>query len=178
MISTISALAALNQGLRYDFCNTQRKHSPTQDSMYTPLSHSSVVSIASRWRRWLLCWFQHARSVASRQRNCDGSIKIVCFPFLHSYLYSAHTASKTFNFRSQQLQQRCCDQGQKIRKGQDTALLLLPSFLPACLGFKIYNHRFTLRKSGGFASHPLLSFSFSDTSFLLAFLLFLSSFKK
>lgn len=55
----------------------------------------------------------------------------ICFPFLHSYLYSAHTASETFSFRSYQLQQRCCDQGQKIRKGQDTAHLLAPSFLPA-----------------------------------------------
>jgi hypothetical protein len=38
---------------------------------------------------------------------------------------------KLSTFVSYQLQQRCCDQGQKIRKGQDTAFPLAPSLLPA-----------------------------------------------
>jgi hypothetical protein len=63
MMSTISALAALNQELGYDFCDTQRKHSLIQDGRYTNRELSSLFRTVvcnlyrSRWYGWLLCWY-------------------------------------------------------------------------------------------------------------------------
>lgn len=80
MISTISALAALNQGLKYDFCNTQRKHFLTQDSVYTNWESSYLFPTLVQslqqagGKDGCFVGFHHAGSVASRERNCVGSI--------------------------------------------------------------------------------------------------------